>query len=130
MRIRDVMHEPVQTCSSATTLTEAARRMTVAEVGALVVVDEQQRPVGVVTDRDLALRGVVTAGVDDDVFEAASTMAARGVRRLAVLDAGRLAGVISLDDLSILLSHEMADIGRAVAAQADTRHYAGWAGWD
>jgi CBS domain-containing protein len=148
MKVRDVMHSPPETCGPETTLTEAARKLLVTEVGMLVVADEEGRPVGVLTDRDLAVRGyarslagestvaevmsheVLIARLEDDVFEATALMAARGVRRLPVVDGGAVRGVIALDDLTLLLSKEATDVARAVAAQSKAGRYGGWSDWD
>jgi signal-transduction protein with cAMP-binding, CBS, and nucleotidyltransferase domain len=148
MKIRDAMHAPAHTCRATTTLEEAARRMLIDDVGTMVVVDESETPIGILTDRDLGVRGytrrltgdayvgdvmshaVVTVAADQDVFDAASTMAARGIRRLPVLDDEQVVGVIALDDLTQLLGKEMGELARAVSAQADARHYAGWSSWD
>lgn len=148
MKIRDVMHHPAQTCTGQTTLTEAARRLLVRDVGTLVVVDDAGSPAGVITDRDLGVKGyarrlppdapvaavmshdIVTVDPDGDVFEAAAAMAARGIRRLPVVEAGSVVGVIALDDLTQLVGKEAGELARAVAAQSDPRHYAGWTTWD
>jgi CBS domain-containing protein len=113
-------------------LREAARRMREADVGTLVVVDGERRPLGVVTDRDVALRGVAE-GRDPDatpvaevmtrparcvaesmpIEEALRHMAGGGSRRLVVTDdAGRLAGLLALDDVLDLLVEEGEAIGR------------------
>jgi CBS domain-containing protein len=112
----------------------AASRMNTRNVGSLVVIDEQKSPVGIVTDRDLAIR-VVAKGLDpntttlesvmsvlpDSVSEDASIESAiaamrRGpYRRLPVVDdQNRLIGLISLDDILDLLSEEFEEIGKLV----------------
>ena len=110
----------------------AARRMGEADVGALVVVDEKGYPVGVVTDRDVALRCV--AGESDPnttpvssvmttpalcvsestpIEAALKRMSCIGARRLVVTDEkGRLAGILALDDVVELLVEEAEAIGR------------------
>lgn len=116
----------------------AAARMRDHGVGALVVVDAEGRPVAVVTDRDLALR-IVAEGRDPgrvavrevasapaatvteeaSIESALGTMRARRVRRLAVVDAaGRLAGILALDDVLDLLAEELGSIGGLIARQA------------
>jgi CBS domain-containing protein len=94
-------------------------------VGALVVV-ERDRPIGIVTDRDLALRALgrwrgpnvpvaevmstelVVVHVGDRLDEALYTMRRTGVRRLPIVDdTGFLVGVVSLDDLLVLLTGEL-----------------------
>jgi CBS domain-containing protein len=119
-------------------LTKAARLMEQENVGAVVVV-ERDRPVGILTDRDLALaiclhdalpRDVVqtrmTCPVDtirDDagVYNATQKMMELAVRRLPVVDdLGRLVGIVSLDDLLSLLSRELRNVAEGVRAEVAT----------
>jgi CBS domain-containing protein len=114
---------------------EAARRMQKADVGALVVVDSEQRPLGVLTDRDVALR-CVADGRDPErttisalmtapavcvqettpIEDALSRMLAIPARRLVVTDdAGLLVGILALDDVAELLAEESGQIGRLLA---------------
>jgi CBS domain-containing protein len=105
-------------------------------VGSLVVVDEHRRPMGIVTDRDIVLRGVaegagpgeavdvtmtqdlVTAFEHDDIFDVATAMATRACRRIPVLaDDGALVGVVALDDLIVLLTNESAKLAHAVSRE-------------
>src|SRR5690606_1565589 len=114
MRIGDVMSRDVCVVSPATTLREAAREMARRDVGCLPV-GEDDRLVGIVTDRDIVLRRigegldpdssvreVMTAGVkycfdDEDVDEVAANMAGLEKRRLPVLNRDmRLVGIVSL----------------------------------
>jgi CBS domain-containing protein len=103
-----------------------------ADVGTLIVVDDERRPIGVVTDRDVVLRcvaegrdpdatplsGVMTTpvacvGESTAIEEALQRMAGVPARRLAVNDAeGRLAGILALDDVLDLLIEESEAIGR------------------
>ena len=104
-------------------------------VGTIVIVD-QHRPVGIVTDRDLAIslgmrekqpydlvRDVMTApvtaiGQHEGVFKATQMMKERRLRRLVVVDElGRVTGVISLDDLLLLLARELANLADGVRAE-------------
>ena len=117
------------------TVRAAAERMAKENVGALVVVDAKKKPVGIVTDRDLALR-VVAKGLDSaratvgDVMtshprwtsectpieDAVATMRTLGVRRLPVVDAKeRLIGIVSVDDVLELVTEELTNLGRIVA---------------
>ncbi len=114
MRISEVMSRDVCVVSPGTTLQDAARRMAEHDVGSLPV-GEDDRLVGIVTDRDLVLRGigegrdvgtpvreVMTPEVqycfdDQDVDEVAATMAGLELRRLPVVDRDmRLVGIVSL----------------------------------
>jgi CBS domain-containing protein len=119
MDIRRVMTESVVTASPDGTVREMAELMRERNVGSVVLVDGDHRPVGVITDRDLAITvvadardpseaasvlassPVVSALVDMDVEEVAALMVRHGIRRLPVLDGERLAGIITLDDLAV-----------------------------
>lgn len=116
----------------------AARLMEQENVGAIVVV-EHNRPVGILTDRDLALAvclhganlsdsiqsrmtcPVDTIRDDEGVYNATQKMMELAVRRLPVVDdIGRLVGIVSLDDLLALLSRELRNIAEGVRAEVAT----------
>jgi CBS domain-containing protein len=115
--IREVMTESVVTAAPECTVREIAELMRERNVGSVVLVEEE-RPVGFVTDRDLALSviadgrdfgdhvadhassPVITAEPGMGVEEAAEMMVRHAVRRLVVVDADRLTGIVTLDDLS------------------------------
>ena len=116
MLIRDVMTESVVTAEPERTVREIAELMRERNVGSVVLIDST-KPVGFVTDRDLALSviadgrdfgdhisdhassPVITADPGMDVEEAAELMVRHGIRRLVVVDGGRLSGIVTLDDL-------------------------------
>jgi CBS domain-containing protein len=120
MIVREIMTTRVETIGPDATVEDAARRMREVGVGALAVC-ERDRPVGIVTDRDLVVRSaaegadptralvrsamtpqLVACSDADDVEAAAATMRRHAVRRVLVLDAaGRLAGLLSVDDLAL-----------------------------
>jgi CBS domain-containing protein len=127
--------KPVVTASTQMTVEQAARVMRAKNVGALVVVNAG-RPVGMLTDRDVAVE-VVAKGLDPDtvrvgdvmhkkpvtiledlgVFDAAKAFARTGVRRLPVVTkSGALVGVIAVDDLIMLLGNEMGHMAAALSA--------------
>lgn len=116
----------------------AARLMEQENVGAIVVV-ERDRPVGILTDRDLALAvclhgasprdsiqsrmtcPVDTIRDDEGVYNATQKMMELAVRRLPVVDdIGRLVGIVTLDDLLALLSRELRNISEGVRAEVAT----------
>lgn len=120
MKVSDVMTRNVECTRPDATLTEAAARMKALEVGSLPVC-ENNRPVGVLTDRDIVVRCVAeghdcrqarvadamsrqafTCFDSDDVADAAEVMHDKQVRRLLVLDsAKRLVGILSLGDVAV-----------------------------
>jgi CBS domain-containing protein len=118
-RIADVMTAGVETVRSVQPLTEVARTMREQDVGAVVVVDAAERVRGIVTDRDLAIRGVaegngpdtaveailsedvITLSPEDSIGDAVRTMREHAVRRLPVVVDERAVGIVSLGDLAI-----------------------------
>jgi CBS domain-containing protein len=119
MKVRDVMSRPVHTCRSYESLNAAAQKMWDEDIGAVVVVDDKNRVVGMVTDRDLCMaaytRGrppaeivvaecmskhLVACGPEDSIGDVLHLMKQHQIRRLPVLDQGRHAvGMISLSDV-------------------------------
>jgi CBS domain-containing protein len=118
MKVSEVMTRDVQTVRPDQTAREAASFMLRADTGAIPVTDGD-RLLGMITDRDIAVRGIaeghgpetpvrelmtndmVCARIDDDIEEAASRMGEAQVRRLPVIDEQqRLCGIVSLGDLS------------------------------
>jgi len=127
--------KPVVTTSAQMTVEQAARAMRSKNVGALVVVNAG-RPVGMLTDRDIAVE-VVAKGMDPDtvrvgdvmhkrpitireelgIFDAVRVFAKTGVRRLPVVTkSGILVGVIAIDDLIMLLGNEIGHLAGALSA--------------
>jgi CBS domain-containing protein len=117
MEIRDVMTASVVTAGPETSVFEVAALMRERNVGSVVLVRDGE-PVGIVTDRDLTVgvladgRGgedracdhasadVVTGEPGMDVAAAAELMVRHGIRRLPILDGGRLTGIVTLDDIA------------------------------
>jgi CBS domain-containing protein len=102
-------------------------------VGCVIVLDAHARPAGIITDRDIAVRAVAeeTANASPvrdfrtpnvvflcenaDVFAAAGELAQHGIRRLPVLDElGNVMGVVSLDDLIVILADQAAQLSSPV----------------
>ena len=135
--IGELCSKPAVTASPDTTAREAAHRMWTRKVGALVVVNRRGVPIGVVTDRDIAVR-VVAQGADPasvrvgsllarrpvviredaGVLDATKLLSRRGVRRLPVVSrTGKLVGIISLDDLLMLIGSELSHIASTLASE-------------
>ena len=139
MRVSEVMHTPAVTCAPTSTLREVGDLMERRQVGSVVVVDRVGEVAGIVTDRDIVLRGVAkghsadipvdgvmtrnvaTVDASADVGDAATTMMKRRVRRLPVVDDdGRIHGVIALDDLVRNLGHQTDDMSDLLRAQSSS----------
>src|SRR5262245_9361322 len=119
MRVEQVMTSGCECIEPERSVSEAARRMRALDVGSLPVCDDD-RLVGMITDRDIVLRivadgkdaterpvrdamstGVSYCYTDDAVSDAAGVMQAMQIRRLPVLDRERrLVGIVSLGDLA------------------------------
>lgn len=133
--LKTIAIKPVVTASTRMTVAEAARAMRAKNVGALVVVNAG-RPLGMLTDRDIVM-DVVARGKDPDtvrvgdvmhrrpavisadagLMDAAQMFAKTGVRRLPVVTkGGQIIGIISLDDLMVLLGNEMGHVAAALTA--------------
>jgi CBS domain-containing protein len=119
MKANDIMTKDPSVVTPETTAQEAARLMQSEDVGILPVVDAQgsRRLVGVITDRDIALRvvaegrssaqvrdamspNVLTARTDDDVKEVMAKMAREQVRRIPIVDdSGMIVGIVAQADI-------------------------------
>jgi CBS domain-containing protein len=126
MRVHEVMNTGVQIANPDQSIREAAGMMARIDAGVLPV-GENDRLVGMITDRDIAVRGVA-AGLgpdarvrdvmstdicycydDQDLGEVASNMADIKVRRLPVLNRNkRLVGIVSLGDIALSDGHDQA----------------------
>ncbi|CAG0961883.1 Hypoxic response protein 1 [Methylophilaceae bacterium] len=137
MPINEICNPRVVTVERNSTITQASKLMREHHVGAVVVIEKQggkDTPVGIVTDRDVVIElvateldpNVITVGdimvpsltvvsKESGVFEAIQTMAGKGVRRLPIVDkAGKLAGIITLDDILLLLARELGALTKLV----------------
>jgi CBS domain-containing protein len=126
--IREVMTADPRTVESSASVVDAARQMAEGDVGA-VLVTEQGRASGIVTDRDIAVRAVAegrdpqatkvseictrdpaTLTVDQSVEDAIRIVREQNVRRIPVVQDGRPAGIVSIGDLAM-----QRDMGPALA---------------
>jgi CBS domain-containing protein len=122
MQVRDVMSTSVQSCSNQDNLSTVASKMQALNIGSMPVVENNQ-VVGMVTDRDMVVRGLTNGAPNDSIQsvmsnnvitvsssasleEAAQLMSQHQVRRLPVVDNGNLVGMVSLGDLA---TREQAD---------------------
>jgi CBS domain-containing protein len=118
MKVSEVMTREVETVRPDQPVQDAAGFMLSADAGSIPVT-EGDRLIGMITDRDIAVRGIakgygpdtpvrelmtddlIVLRVDDDIEEAATKMSQAQVRRLPVIDQDeRLCGIVSLGDLS------------------------------
>ena len=140
MNISDICTADTISCTRDETVQAAALLMRKHHVGDLVVVDrveDDDIPVGIVTDRDIVV-SVIALGLDpasllvgdimtddlltcreeDDVYQTIEHMRLRGIRRVPVVNGrGALAGIVSADDLLEFLAEEMGDLSRISGSQ-------------
>nr|WP_246271086.1 CBS domain-containing protein [Nitrosopumilus cobalaminigenes] len=119
--IADVMTKSVISVDASITVNEAAKMMEDAKVGAVIVM-ENNSPVGIVTDRDFSVKVVAHAyqitepvkqimssplfsiNSDEPIRIAADLMHDRGIRKLPVIDNGKVVGIVTATDIVNLLA--------------------------
>jgi CBS domain-containing protein len=132
MTVERICQRDVDTAEADASAFLAAERMHQRSVGALVIVDDARVPIGIVTDRDLVIR-VIAAGRDPcttavrevmtpwpktvqastPIESALPLMQSGSFRRLPIVDEqGQLVGILTLDDILLLLSEELSQVGR------------------
>ena len=140
MKVSEVMTPEVQTIRPDQSAQEAADFMLSADAGSIPVA-EGDRLIGMITDRDIAVRGVakghgpdtavrdlmtddlVVVRVDDSIEDAAEKMSSAQVRRLPVIDEEeRLCGIVSLGDLSREADQDCADRALEGVSQPGGEH--------
>ena len=139
MRAIDAIRKPAATIANNASIAEAAKLMDARVVGALVVTDGD-RPVGIVTDRDLVVRalardvpvdarvdavmspGIMALGADDDVRRALPIFRSNAIRRLPVVRDGKIVGMLTADDLLIDLIADLGDVVRPITGQVAFGH--------
>jgi CBS domain-containing protein len=142
MSIGEFCNRTVIFATRSMSIAEAAQLMRRHHVGDLVVVDEadgRRVPVGVVTDRDIAIEIVaksldfndfkvadimspqlVTVREDDGVFETVRRMRAKGIRRIPVVNReGGLVGIVSADDMLDLLAEEITELAKVAPRERE-----------
>lgn len=137
MLIGDIMHTDVKTADADDTFADVAKTMRSNGISSVVVL-EGKKLAGIVTERDIVnlvaaggdphsvrvahgmtRRDIETVSPKTDIGEAAELMVSRNIRHLPVVDRGRVAGIISIRDLTrwaaeeLAGGHEMPDIARS-----------------
>lgn len=119
MRVEEIMSRPARTCFATDSLNVPAQLMWDCDIGCIIVVDDEDRPVGLVTDRDLCMAAYTTGKPLQDIpahvamaqivhscprraslRAAMEIMRTEKLHRLPVLDeSGRAIGLVSMSDL-------------------------------
>jgi CBS domain-containing protein len=133
MQIREVMTESIVTAPADATVRRIAEIMRERNVGSVVLLDEDGAATAFITDRDLAVSvladghggdataadhassPVVTGSPGMDIEEATRVMVEHGIRRLPIVDDGKLTGIVTLDDLAVRIGD--VDVAANITAQ-------------
>ena len=140
MQVRDIMNPSVVSIMPDESAALAARLLSRHNLGSIPVCGEEGGLRGIITDRDIVLRCVAaeedpaqtqvkdimtrncaTVAPADDAREAARIMAAKQVRRLPVLDNGKVVGMVALGDLAVCHQYDM-ETGKALSEISENVH--------
>jgi CBS domain-containing protein len=132
--VRDAMTENPRSIGASASVVQAAGLMREAHVGSLPIIDDEKL-VGLITDRDITTRVVaetadpqttsvgdvcsrdlVSIEPDEDLDEALQLMARHQVRRLPVVENGRLVGIVAQADVALALRKNEQKTGELVVA--------------
>jgi CBS domain-containing protein len=119
-KVREIMSSHPVSLPSDASLIEAARTMRDNDIGDVLIMEPDGRLMGIVTDRDMVVRGIanekearntsiadvcspdlVAVDADDDAERAVQVMRQRAIRRVPVMDDGQVVGVVSIGDMAI-----------------------------
>lgn len=136
MAVIDIARRNVVTQDPDASVADVVRTMHRETVSSVVVV-EDGRPLGLVSDRDLAMAvldeafdaehtpirefltdEVVTIEADEGVYDLVEMLSEKGLRRVPVVEDGELAGIISLSDVVVLLGMELQHVATAIRSSA------------
>jgi CBS domain-containing protein len=139
MIAKDIMKTRVITVSPSVPITEAALLMRNEDIGALVVVDDERNPIGIITDRDIVVsiiadrgdpeeilvkevmvkklgyRKLVAVGEDTNIFDILRVLSKNSIRRVPVTRRGRLVGMVSVDDIVVVVATELANLASTLS---------------
>lgn len=120
MKVKDCMCKKVISASKDTSIKEISSLMKEYDIGTMPICDENKNIIGIITDRDIVLRGVaenknlevlkagdimtqnhiIKLDINATTLEASKTMSNNQIRRLPVLENNKLVGIISIGDLA------------------------------
>ncbi len=134
---KELIHRNVITISSYDSVSEAAYLMRNEDIGALVVTDKDSKPIGIITDRDLVVSVIaerinptevtvedimtkdpVSVDEDTDLFDIIRILQEHSVRRLPITSGGKLTGIVSVDDLIVVVATEVVNLAMAMSSKS------------
>jgi CBS domain-containing protein len=137
MTIGNMCRDQVVTIAEAASIKEAAKVMAEKNIGFLVVTGaDGNKPVGSLTDRDIVVNGIADKGEvvnlkvsdimhkdllvlkgEQGVREIIKDMCEKGVRRAPIVENEKLIGIVSIDDLLVLLAKELNEVAELIKKQ-------------
>lgn len=133
MKVKDIMTKNVVTVSTDDTVLHVAKLMTNYNIGCIPVVENGQKVLGVITDRDIVIAmakynrdpentlavNIMTSGIysvkpDAELSQALSLMKKQQIRRLPVIENDNLLGMVSLGDVAVYANHTDTEVGEAL----------------
>jgi CBS domain-containing protein len=135
--LKDILNRDVITIGPRASVSEAAYLMMREEIGSLVVVDDERFPLGIITDRDLVI-SVIAGGKNSEeviveevmtkdlvyidesanIMDILSTLSEYSIRRMPVTKDGKLIGIVSVDDLIVVIATELSDLAIALSSKS------------
>jgi len=135
--VRDAMTEDPRSIGASASVVEAARLMREEHIGSLPITDGEQL-VGMITDRDITTRVVaetadleltsvgdvysrdpISVDADKDLEEALQLMARHQVRRLPVVEQGRLVGIVAQADVALREKEKTGELVEAISKPSE-----------
>ncbi|MCH7519745.1 MAG: CBS domain-containing protein [Candidatus Dadabacteria bacterium] len=135
--LKYMLNKNVITIGPTASVSEAAYLMMKEDIGSLVVVDDENFPVGIITDRDLVIsiiakgksyeeiivkevmtQDLVYVDEDTNIMDILSTLSAYSIRRMPVTKDGKLTGIVSVDDLIVVIATELVDLAVALSSKS------------
>lgn len=137
MPLRDIIKDSVISCTKDASISDVADLMKTNDVGAVLIVDSGEKPVGIVTDRDIVVRciaedvkvsepveSIMTGTVDtvswnSGLQDVIAHMRDKKVRRIPVVDdQGKAVGLVSFGDVFGLIAKEMSELSYNTSVKA------------
>jgi CBS domain-containing protein len=139
MIAKNIMKTRVITVSPLTPVVEAALLMRNEDIGALVVMNDEENPIGVITDRDIVVsvianrenpeeilvkdvmtkkpgnRKLIVVGEDTNIFDILRLLSKNSIRRVPVTRRGKLVGIVSVDDIVVVVATELANLASTLS---------------
>jgi CBS domain-containing protein len=133
----EIIQTDVVTATEDTKVMEVIERLADEDVGSVIVVDDEEKPLGIITDRKIALQlretpdivdktaakfvdgSIITGEIEMSVLDAVNELSEASIRRLPIVDEdGTLVGIVTLDDILVLLAAELDTAADIIKAQS------------